>query len=105
MRLFLLALATALSACSSSPDMSAVPKEFRAVCGHAGSHVEVEQVPVTVKHSDCDLTGVQVTYRDYGGAYVPNVGEVGVSTGLLISVNPRSGDVTITAPKGPPGNA
>jgi hypothetical protein len=58
-----------VSACGSSaaPSLSAVPAEFRAACGHPGAHVMVRKVPVTISHAACDLTGVLITYRDYGG--------------------------------------
>jgi hypothetical protein len=49
----------------------AVPPEFRPACGHPGAHVTVRQVPVTVRHAACDLTGVALSYPGNGGATVP----------------------------------
>ncbi|HEU0238152.1 MAG TPA: hypothetical protein VFR11_02580 [Micromonosporaceae bacterium] len=39
-----------------------MPAEFRAACGHPGRTVVVQRVPVTVRHADCDLTGVTIRY-------------------------------------------
>ncbi len=39
-----------------------VPVEFQAACGQPGAKVTVTAVPVTVRHADCDLTGVQIAY-------------------------------------------
>ena len=94
------------SAVTAKTGASSVPAEFRHACGHPGAHVRVRHVPVTVRHADCDLTGVGISYRNYGGAYVPkSAGGVGNSSGFELTVHARSLDVTITAPKGPPGNA
>jgi len=43
-------------------DLAAVPPEFRPACGRPGSRVTVRQVPVTVPHVLCDLTGVTLSY-------------------------------------------
>jgi hypothetical protein len=99
-------MAVAIAACSTSRPSSraAIPPEFRAACGHPGSHVRVRKVPVTVRHADCDLTGVVITYRRYGGATVPGDGtSVGTGTGFTLTVHPGTLDVTINA-TGPPGN-
>jgi len=66
-------------ACSSSggagrPDLSKVPVEFRAACGNPDTTVRVEHVPVTVRHADCDLTGVTI-YHDAAYARVPAPGK------------------------------
>ena len=79
----------------------AVPPEFRAACGHPGANVEVRKVPVTISHAACDLTGVAISYRDFGGATVPRGGGgtgIGNSNGFELTVHPGSLDVTITAP-------
>ena len=55
---------------SASRDLTAVPPEFRPACGRPGSHVIVRQVPVTIPHAICDLTGVRLSYPGYGGAAV-----------------------------------
>ena len=79
----------------------AIPPEFRAACGHPGAQVEVRKVPVTVSHAACDLTGVAISYRDFGGATVPHGGGgtgIGNSNGFELTVHSGSLDVTITAP-------
>jgi len=99
--------AVAIAACGTSRPSSrtAAPPEFRAACGHPGAHVSVRKVPVTVRHTDCNLTGVFITYQRYGGATVPNDGtSVGTSSGFTLTVHPGTLDVTINA-TGPPGNA
>jgi hypothetical protein len=83
-----------------------VPKEFRHACGHPGTHVKVSHLPVVVRHADCDLIGVRVTYRNYGGTTIgADPGGVGTSSGLQIEVAAHTLDVSIRAPKGGPGNA
>ena len=89
------------------PDnLSAVPPEFRPACGHPGAKVVVREVPVTVKHADCDLTGVVISYPGRGGAAVPAEGGVtiGNSIGFKLSVHSGTLDVTITV-TGSAGNA
>ena len=87
-------------------DLTAVPPEFRPACGHPGSHVTVQRVPVTVPHALCDLTGVIVSYPGRGGATVPGSPGRGVanSKGLQLRVDARNRDVTVTV-TGPKGNA
>ena len=88
------------------PSRAAVPAEFRAACGHPGAQVNVRKVPVTVPHAACDLTGVMITYRDYGGAVVPRGGggtSIGNSSGFTMAIQPGSLDVSIDA-TGVPGN-
>ena len=100
-------MAVAITACDTSQPSSrtAVPPEFRAACGHPGAQVRVRKVPVTVRHADCNLTGVVITYRGYGGATVPGDGtSVGTSSGFTLTVHPGTLDVTINA-TGPPGNS
>src|SRR5215467_8026816 len=100
-------VALALAACGASRPSSpaAIPPEFRAACGHPGAHVRVRKVPVTVRHADCNLTGVVITYQRYGGAVVPGDGtSVGTSSGFTLTVHPGTLDVTINA-TGPPGNS
>ena len=80
---------------------TAIPTEFRAACGHPGAQVEVRKVPVTISHAACGLTGVGISYRDFGGATVPHGGggtSIGTSNGFELSVRSGSLDVTITAP-------
>jgi hypothetical protein len=111
--------AAAVAGCASAapkpaipPKPAAVPKpvvpaEFRAACGHPGAQVEVRTVPVTISHAACDLTGVAISYKNYGGATVPHGGGgtgIGNSSGFELTVHPGSLDVTITA-TGTPGNA
>jgi hypothetical protein len=63
-------------------------------------------VPVVIRHADCDLTGVQITYRNYGGTTIgSDPGGVGMSSGLQVEVAVHTLDVSIRAPKGGPGNA
>jgi hypothetical protein len=85
----------------------AIPSEFRTACGHPGAQVEVRKVPVTISHAACDLTGVAISYKNYGGATVPRGSggtSIGNSGGFELTVHPGTLDVTITAP-GTPGNA
>jgi hypothetical protein len=78
-------------------DLTAVPPEFRPACGRPGSDVTVRQVPVTVPHALCDLTGVVLSYPGHGGAVVPSPGYgVGNSMGIQVQVDARTLDVTIT---------
>jgi hypothetical protein len=97
-----------IAACSSSSPSprSAIPPEFRAACGHPGAHVTVRKVPVTISHTDCDLTGVAISYRNYGGATVPRGSGgtwIGNSSGFTLTVHPGTLDVTVNA-TGTPGN-
>ena len=87
-------------------DLTAVPPEFRPACGHPGSHVTVQRVPVTVPHAVCDLTGVIVSYPGRGGATVPGSpgGGVANSMGLQLQVDAHTQDVTVMV-TGPAGNA
>ena len=78
-------------------DLTAVPPEFRPACGRPGSDVTVRQVPVTVPHAMCDLTGVVLSYPGHGGAVVPSPGKGVVnSKGCRVEVDARTLDVTIT---------
>lgn len=72
------------------------------VCGHPGSTLILTRLPVTIRHSDCDLTGVEVRYG-MTGVTVPSSGIVGAnadgissSTTLIATVDPATGDVTFT---------
>jgi hypothetical protein len=87
-------------------DLRAVPAEFRPACGHPGSHVTVQRVPVTVPHAVCDLTGVILSYPGRGGATVPGSPGRGVanSKGLKLQVDAHTQDVTVTV-TGQEGNA
>ena len=78
-------------------DLTAVPPELRPACGRPGSHVTVRQVPVTVSHALCDLTGVTLSFPGHGGAVVPSPGRgVANSLGCQVEVDARTLDVTIT---------
>lgn len=99
--------AAAIAGCGGSPPRpgAAIPPEFRAACGHPGAQVTVRKVPVTVRHADCDLTGVVISYPGYGGATVPHgSGGIGTSSGFTLEVHPGTLDVTVDV-TGPPGNA
>ena len=86
-------------------DLTAVPPEFRPACGRPGSRVIVRQVPVTIPHALCDLTGVTLSYPGRGGAAVTAPGSrVGNSKGFRLEVDARTQDVTITV-SGLGGNA
>ena len=86
-------------------DLTAVPPEFRPACGRPGSHVIVRQVPVTIPHALCDLTGVTLSYPGHGGATVTAPGSgVANSKGFRLEVDAHTLDVTITV-SGLAGNA
>jgi len=89
---------------TTTPAASGVPPEFREACGHPGATVVVRHEPVTVAHATCDLTGVTVEMKNCGGAVVPHPGEgVGTSSGITVSVDRKTRDVTVSVP-GPCGN-
>jgi hypothetical protein len=86
-----------------------VPAEFATACGQRGAEVPVLQVPVTIAHRQCDLRGVVVRYGLVGATVPDRFGEsvaaaavVGSGTtpvpplAMRISVDARTGDVTIT---------
>ena len=119
--LVLVLAAAAVAGCASAPTAPsapsapstlpavrpAIPPEFRAACGHPGAKVEVRTVPVTISHAACDLAGVAISYRNRGGATVPQGGGgtgIGNSDGFELTVHSGSLDVTITV-TGPAGNA
>jgi hypothetical protein len=87
-------------------DLTAVPPEFRLACGRPDTHVTVGQVPVTVPHAVCDLTGVSLSFPGRGGATVPARPGSAIenSEGFQVMVDSRTRDVTITV-TGIPGNA
>jgi hypothetical protein len=62
-------------------------------------------VPVTIRHADCDLTGVAISYPGRGGATVPRGGGEGIgnSMGFTVTVAPGTLDVTVNV-TGPAGN-
>lgn len=98
--------ATRSGVASASPS---VPPEFATACGKPGISIVVRQVPVTVRHRDCDLTGVTISLRDDGtGMPVPGLGEEARSqpdveagypqpAGLDIAVDAKTGDVTVSS--------
>lgn len=106
--LIIIALATACTAaCSSSPpSLASVPAAFRHACGHPGAKVTVTHLPVTIKHSVCDLTGVSILVRGGIGADVPAPGEGvtgiadpapgGSGSEISVTVAKDTQDVTIT---------
>jgi len=79
-------------------DLTSVPPEFRPACGRPGSRVIVRQVPVTIPHALCDLTGVSLSYPGHGGATVtaPPGYVIYNSQGFRLEVDARTRDVTIT---------
>jgi hypothetical protein len=87
-------------------DLTAVPPEFRPACGRPGSGVTVRQVPVTVPHALCDLTGVILSHPRHGGAAVPDSpgSDVCNSKGFQVQVDAHTQDVTVTS-SGAEGNA
>ena len=98
-------VATAACGTSRPSPRPVIPPESAAACGHPGAHVRVRKVPVTIRHAECDLTGVVITYRGYGGATVPSGStSVGTSSGFTLTIHPGTLDVTVNA-TGPPGNA
>jgi hypothetical protein len=77
-------------------DLTAVPPEFRPACGRPGARVIVRQVPVTVPHGLCDLTGVVLSYPGHGGMTVPAPGHgTGNSQSMRVEVDARTRDVTV----------
>jgi hypothetical protein len=104
-----LAGCVALAGCGSGaakPDLSKVPPEFRSACGHPGSTVQVKDVPVTVPHADCDLTGVTIYYQA-AFVEVPDPGktesmvvdtfkESPPPSHVVVSVDAKTLDVTVT---------
>jgi hypothetical protein len=87
-------------------DLTAVPPEFRTACARPGSEVTVREVPVTVPHALCDLTGVILSYPGRGGAAVPDSpgSVVWNSKGFQVQVDAHTQDVTVTV-SGAEGNA
>lgn len=87
-------------------NLTAVPPEFRGACGRPGADVTVHQVPVTVPHALCDLTGVTLSYPGRGGAAVPGSPGSGVanSQGFQVQVDAHTQDVTVSV-SGAAGNA
>ena len=87
-------------------DLTAIPPEFRPACGRPGSRVIVRQVPVTIPHALCDLTGVSLSYPGHGGATVtgPPGSTIWNSGGFRLEVDADTLDVPITV-SGPAGNA
>ena len=103
--LALTVVATAACGTARPSPRPLTPPAFAAACGHPGAHVRVRKVPVTIRHADCDLTGVLITYRGYGGAIVPSGStSVGTSSGFTLTIHPGTLDVTVNA-TGSPGNA
>lgn len=91
------------SATSESPAEHVAP-EFSEACGKPGSEVVVETTPVTIRHVDCDLTGVVIVIEGQGGVAVPAPGAAaGSSSGVTVTRNAQ-GDVRVDATRSP-GNA
>lgn len=74
--------------------------------GFHGLSRTIRQVPVTVPHALCDLTGVTLSYPGRGGAAVPASPDsgVGTSSGFQLHVAAHTQDVTVTV-SGRAGNA
>lgn len=82
---------------TESQATAGVPEEFEAACGKPGSRVVTERLEVTIKHSDCDLTGVIIVNQGRG-LTVPEPGfGSGASSGVTIEVDEDTRDVTFTA--------
>jgi hypothetical protein len=96
-----LGLATACGTADSTEKPAApLPSVVRTACGHPGSTITLEHLPMTFRHRDCDLTGVVVRYGMTGIA-VPSSGMVAAvadgvssSTTLIAEIDPTTGDVT-----------
>lgn len=89
----------------SDSSATAVPDEFRAACAHPGTQVQVLTVPVTVRHSACDLTGVTVRYGfasvaipEHGHAegHVETLVATTTPTRVEVTVDEKTHDVTVT---------
>lgn len=75
-----------------------------AACGHPGRSAEVPGVRLTVRHADCDLTGVTLTHGGFGVAVpVPGTAMTGNFDGpdgggsFWVSTEAGTGDVTFDA--------
>ena len=75
-----------------------IPAAFRHACGHPGAKVRVTRLPVTIKHSACNLTGVSITVHGGEGAVVPESGGVGATWDGIDSAH--TGSLTITVANG-----
>jgi hypothetical protein len=101
-------MSTGASTSTAAALSSRVPAEVLPGCGHPGGTIVIHQSPITIRHADCDLTGVII---DVGGvgAVVPSAGWVAGdgdyaagskpsgATEINISVDPTTRDVTITS--------
>ena len=113
--LFVVGPAMALAACSSrSPtpapqpaptaSSAAVPRAFTAACGHPGATVTVDaaDLPITVSHAACDLSGATIRTAS-GSDGVPGQSGIPAATQChstagcpAVSVNPATLDVTVS---------
>jgi len=60
--------------------------------------VQIRAVPVTISHAACDLTGVALSYKKFGGAVVPKTAtNISNSGGFTLEIDPASRDVTVSA--------
>ncbi len=74
-----------------------VPPEFWPACDNPGAEVVTDSLKVTIRHADCDLTGVVISNQGRG-ATVPEPGTgVSNSGGVNITVDKATRDVTFTA--------
>jgi hypothetical protein len=91
---------------SPSPTAGGVPAEFLPACGHPGATVAVQAADVVIAHDACDLTGTILTGRGAGsgGCHVPPSGGCGSSTGVTVSTDAHTHDVTFHQDE-QPGNA
>jgi hypothetical protein len=76
-----------------------VPTEFRPACGRPGRTVVVRHVPVTVRHADCDLTGVTIAYG-HAGALVPPPGEGATEIVDLVAPDGQPTEITVATATG-----
>ena len=77
--------ASALASDPASPSPSTtesrvVPREFQEACGRPGTTVQLEADQGTVRHADCDLTGV-ILSREALGVTVPDRGTAASGSG------------------------
>lgn len=88
-----------------------VPEAFQGACGHPGSIVVVTPGTQTIKHEQCDLSGVflrpalpstqaesnEVVIDGHAGVQVPPPGGLLANGGgVVVSTDAKSGDVTYT---------
>ena len=87
-----------------------VPQGFEPACGRPGTKLVVRDIPITIPHRICNLSGVNIVTADGIGVVVPTkfgeaaaavpAGVAGASLpqGIEVTTDKSSGDVTITHP-------